>query len=115
MRTNEEQLDLFADLLEPVGEIITDKAVSEKLQAGKMGAAIKAAIKAHKSAVIEMLAALEGVPVDEYVVPGPLGMLKKLLDLLNNPEVKELFIGQGQQNAAASVGSATENTEAADN
>ena len=115
MRTNEEQLELFADLLEPVGEIITDKAVSEKLTAGKMGAAIKVAIKAHTQAVIALLAAMDGVPVEEYVVPGPLGMMKKLIDLLNNPEIKDLFIGQGQATAAASSGSAMVNTEAADN
>lgn len=108
-RTNEEQLDLFADLIEPVGEIVADKAVRDTLAAKKTAAAAKYAIKNHKSAVIEILARLDGVEPEEYRVPGPLGLAAKLLALLNTKEFSEVFIGREQKNAAESSGPATEN------
>ena len=108
-RTNEEQLELFADLIEPAGEIIGDKAVRDTLSAGKTAAAAKYAIKNHKKAVIEILARLDGEEPETYVVPGPLGLAAKLLAVLNTKEFSEVFIGQDQKNAAESGGPATEN------
>lgn len=110
-RTNEEELDLFADLLEPVAEILGDKAVSDVFRTGgKPITAIKYAVKNHKQAVVEILARIDGVPVEEYHVTA-LALPVKLLNFLNKPEVKSLFTLQGQMNAAASFTSATENTE----
>ena len=110
-RTNEQELDLFADLLEPVAEILGDKAVSDVFRTGgKPITAIKYAIKNHKAAVIEILARIDETPVAEYHVSA-LALPVKLLNLLNRPELKDLFTLQGQMNAAASFTSATENTE----
>lgn len=108
-RTNEEQLELFADLLEPAAEIIGDTEVGEVFQkGGKPIAAVKLAIKNHKAAVVEILARLDGVDPKEYEVPGPLTLSLKLFKLFSTPEVTELFTGQSQS-VAASGGSATEN------
>lgn len=110
-RTNEEQLELFADLLEPVAEIISDKEVAEILKGkGKPITAVKLAIKNHKGAVISILAALDGETVAEYKVPSPAGLVVKLLNLLNSPEIQDLFTLQGQTKSAVSSGSAMENT-----
>lgn len=110
MRTNEENLDLFADLLEPVTEILTDKEVVDGVKNdGNKIKAVKAAIKNHKAAVVQFLALLEGVDAEDYVVPPPAQFMMKILALVNKPEVQELFTLQGQTTIAASSGSATEN------
>ena len=110
MRSNEDQLELFADLIEPAAEIIGDKAVAKILQTGgKPAKAVKIAIKNHKQAVIELLARLDGVDPENYVVPGPIGLAMRLINLFNQPDIKDLFIAQGQNEIAADSGSATEN------
>ena len=109
-RSNEEALDLFADLLDPAAEIILDNdIISVFRNGGKPIDAVKAAIKNHKAAVIEILALIDDVPVEDYRV-NVLALPVKLLRLFNQPEIKELFIGQSQKSAASS-GSAMENTE----
>ena len=109
MRTNEQNLDLFADLMEPLAEILTDEAVTSafKGEGGKPIKAVKAAIKGHHRAIIEVLAALEGVDADRYVVPPPAALLMKIMNLINNPDVQSLFTLQGQSDHAASSGSAS--------
>ena len=110
MRTNEQNLDLFADLMEPLAEILTDEAVTSavKGEGGKPIKAVKAAIKGHHRAIIEILAALEGLDADSYVVPPPAALLMKIMNLINDPDVQSLFTLQGQNDVAASSGSATE-------
>ena len=110
-RTNEEELELFADLLEPVAEILSDNAVAGVFRSGgKPITAIKYAIKNHKGAVIEILARIDGIPVEEYKVSA-ITLPVKLLALLNRPEVIDLFTSAEQMSDAAPSGSATENTE----
>ena len=110
-RTNEEQLDLFADMLEPAAEIFTDEGIVEVMNGrGKPITAVKLAIKNHKSAVIALLASLNGESVDTYVVPGPLAMFSQLMGFVNSKEVQDLFSLQVPRNDAASSGPATENT-----
>jgi len=110
MRTNDENLDLFADLIEPVAAILTDADVTNALKdGGKPIKAIKPAIKNHHDEIVEILAALEGVDAAEYVVPPPAALMAKILQLVNDPKVQEVFTLQGQTNIAASSGSATEN------
>ena len=110
-RSNEEELELFADLLEPAAEILTDNAVRGVLQGGgKPITAIKYAIKNHKKAVIEILARIDGVPVEEYRISA-IALPIKLLQLVNRPEVEELFSSAGQMSDAARSGSHMENTE----
>ena len=110
-RTNEDALELFADLLEPAAEIFTDKEVVEILQSGeKPIKAVKIAIKNHKSAVIEMLARIDGIEPEDYKV-NIISLPVKLLNLLNKPELQDLFTLQGQEIDVGSSGSATENTK----
>ena len=113
MRTNDEHLDLFADLMLPVSEILTDEAVisAYKGEEGKPIKAVRAAIKGHHRAIVEILATLEGVDPDEYIVPPPAALLMKILNLINDPDVQSLFTLQGQTGIAASSGSATETTQ----
>lgn len=111
-RTNEEQLELFADLLEPAAEIFGDKEIAKVFKTGgKPVTAVKMAIKNHKASVIELLARLDGVAPEDYRVPNPFALSLKLLNLFNDPTISNLFTSQGQTSAAAFSGSATESTE----
>lgn len=110
-RTNEEQIELFADLLEPAAALLGDKELRDMINRKEpLISAAAAAIRNHKSEVIQILALLDGVPVKEYRV-NLLVLQVKLVRLLNKPEVQELFTGAGQMIDAVSSGYATANTE----
>lgn len=108
----EQALDILADLIEPATAIMGDKRLAEILQDEKApkSRALAVAIKNHKKEVIEILAVLDGVPVSEYKV-NVFTLPKKLLEILNDPMLTELFRSQGLKTEASS-GSATENIEA---
>jgi hypothetical protein len=112
-RTNEERLDLLADMMEPAAEIFADPELQKIINSG--GAPIKVvkpAIKNHRAAFISILAALEETPVEEYRVPAPGEFFMRVLALFSRPEVKALFTLQSQQSGSGSSGSVTGNTEA---
>ena len=104
----EEALDLLADLIEPAGEIMSDKEIGEVFKKNRFKA-IGMAIKNHKKAVMQIMAAMDGVPVDEYkfnVFTLPL----KILEILNDPDLIQFFTYQGQTGDANSSGSVSGNT-----
>ena len=109
MRSNEDALDIFADILEPCGEIIGDDEVKDLFRANDRLQAVKVAIKKHKAAIIEILARIDGVEPEEYKV-GIFTLPAKVLSLLNSEDVQALFIGAGQNGVGASSGSATDST-----
>lgn len=107
----EHALDVLADLLDPISEIVTDKEIEGIIKSKKPKLmVVKPAIKNHKKAVIEILAILDGIPPEEYQV-NLLTLPMKILEVLNDPMVEELFSSQGQTMESASSGSATESTE----
>lgn len=109
---NEEQLDLFADLMEPVAEILVDPEVRRNLTKDAYTRAIKPAIKNHKGAVIEILARLHGEDPETYRV-NALMIPFELVKLINRPEVQDFLSSLGQDNdLLTGSGSATANTEA---
>lgn len=109
-RTNEEALELFADILEPAAEVLADKELADIIRGGgKPVKAVAVAIRKHKAEIIEILARIDGADPEEYEV-NVLVLPVRLINLLNRPEIKELFTLQGQTGDAASSGSATENT-----
>lgn len=90
----ERALDVLADLIDPVSEIFGDKEIMTELQSGKAPAkAIKLALKNHKRAVLDMMAAIDGEDPETYQ-PSLFVLPKRLLDLLNDPEVQQLFSSQ---------------------
>ena len=105
----EAALDLLADLIEPAGEIMSDKEIGELFKKNRFKA-IGLAIKNHKKAVIQIMATIDDVLVDEYkctVFTLPV----KIIELLNDPALVQLFAYQGQTGDAKSSGSVSENTE----
>lgn len=111
-RTNEEKLELFADLLEPVANILSDPDVANAWRSEKKISAIRLTIKSHKREITEALALIEGVAPDEYEINGLL-LLLKLIDLMNREDVKQtvdgLFTLRDQIEESAHSGPATEN------
>ena len=111
----EQALDMFADLIEPVADIAKDKDFSKILKSGNKPAAIKIAIKNHKPAVMSIMATLEGKTVEEYVKECNIFSLpKKILEIINDPAIFELFTSQGQETPTPS-GSVTANITAKEN
>lgn len=106
-------LNVLADLVGPVGEIMTDKEILQNLRkGGNKFAAVSLALRNHPTAVISILATLDGKSAEEYTETLTVGTLPlKLLELLNDPAVIQLFFSQGQTGAATSSGSASAKTE----
>lgn len=112
-RTNDDKLELFADVLEPAGRIISDKAWALKWQTGDRIGAIREAIKSHKADIVEILARIDGVEPAEYQIDG-LALFMRLVTLLNRPDLEPmsgLFTSQAQNGDKESSGPATANTE----
>ena len=105
----EAALDILADLIEPAGEIMSDKEIGEVFKKDRFKA-IGLAIKNHKRAVMQILATMDGVPVEEYKC-NVFTLPAKILELLNDPDLIQLFTYQGQTGDANSSGSASENAE----
>ena len=103
-------LDLIADIIEPATEILADPAIKEAFSRSKI-AAIKVAIKSHKNAIREIVARLDGKNPEEYHLTA-LSLPVKLLSLLNDPELQQLFTLSGQTEDETACSSASENTEA---
>ena len=112
MRTNEQKLEMFADLLEPVGAIISDKRIALAATEKGTTAALRLAITLHKREIVEILARMEDKKPEEYQIDG-LVLFLKLFKMFNRPDIDidGLFTSQAQTGGGASSGSATENTE----
>lgn len=110
----EKALDVFADLIEPFAAIASDKEVMNHVRSGKPTIKlIKPLLKNHKREVIEIMAILDGEDPANYSEKVNVFTLpKKLLEILNDPDLKSLFTLQGQKTDETSSGSATESIEA---
>lgn len=87
----EKAIEVFADLLDPVGKILTDEDVRKLItdNAPKVEI-IKTMLKNHSKEVIEMMAIIDDVPVENYEVNfATLPM--KLIELFNDEAVGQLF------------------------
>lgn len=108
---NEKALDVFADLIEPFTEILSDEGIKEAFKGNESKARIaKMAIKKHKKEVIQILAILDDVPVEEYKV-NVFTLPAKVIEILNDPTFADLFTSQGQKKTEKSSGSAMESIE----
>ena len=108
---DEEALELLSELIEPITEILSDDEVRSAAEGGKRARAVSLAIKNHKKEVMVVLAALDGVPVEEFHC-NVLTLPVKLIELLNDPNISQLFTFAGQTEDETLSGSLTENTEA---
>lgn len=109
---NEEALDLLVTILEPCSELLSDEQTIKLLYSkGRRMEGVKLMIANHKRAVIEILAALDGVPASEYQC-GFFALPTRILEVLNDKELLSFFTEQQMTSTEKPSGSATENTEA---
>ena len=110
---NEEALDLLVRIIDPAVALMSDKEAVQKLyQKGQQLEGVKDLIKNHKKEVIELLAAIEDVPADEYEF-NALMVPIRLLEILNDKELVAFFTAQQNLSSNGSSGDHTANTGAA--
>ena len=93
---DDEALDILADIMEPAAEILSDPAVKEAWATGNRLKVAKVAIKGHKAQVMEILAVMEGVPVEEYHC-NVFTMPMRVIEVLNDKELLSVFTSQAQE------------------
>jgi len=93
---NEQALDTLADIIEPTANILADETVKEMFRTESKLKLVAYIIKNHKQSVIEILARLDGQDPDTYTFT-LLSLPKKVLELLNDPELVDLFTSQAQE------------------
>lgn len=61
-------LDAIADLIDPIGNIISDKKIIDALKGGpdKLGAAVPLIVRKHKDDLVTILATYSGQKVKDY-------------------------------------------------
>lgn len=107
----EKALEVLADILEPATEIFTDPAVEQAYRTKRRVDVAVVIIKNHPKAILRIMALLDGEDPKTYA-PSLIELPKKVLELINDPALKDFFKSQGQRLDETSSGSAMENTEA---
>lgn len=89
--TDNEAMDATADLLEHIEKITADGEFMEAMRAkgGRMRA-VKLLVTKHREDTLRIISIVEGVGTDTYKW-NLLTLPKKVLDILNDPEIGQLF------------------------
>lgn len=107
---DEESLDLLADLLEPCTDLFSDEALVAVIRKETKLKAIKYAIKNHKKEVVEIMAILNGVPVEEFHY-NLFTLPMMVLEVFNDRDLTDFLLQQAKMDSESRFGFATENTE----
>lgn len=108
---DEKALDLLADIIEPAIEIMSDNEIRNAYEdKSSIPKIVKILIKKHKKSIIEILAVLDGVPVEEYHI-NVLTLPTKLIEILSDDVLMDFFSSQAQTTLEQRFSSATESTE----
>lgn len=107
--TGDRAFEVLEALIDPISVLAKDKELLDKLMKEKdIKGAVKKLLKEHRQTIIEVYAILEGVEPKEYkynVLTFPI----KLVQLLNDPELLQLFSSAEVMRDAISSSSASEN------
>lgn len=104
-------IEVLGDLLEPSIEIMSDERVSKAFKDEKpILETAKIILKEHSESVVEILAALDGVPVEKYEC-NILSLPSKLLEILNDEALISFFQSQVQTGAVKSSTPVSKNTK----
>ena len=104
-------IELWADLLDPLSEILTDDKIRKVVQSGKSKMDIvKEILKRHRKQATKILLRIDDTPIDG------LNIIVRLVDLVtdigNNEEIRGFFgYAEQDQTEKESSGSAMENIE----
>lgn len=111
----DEAIELWADLIEPLTNILGDKKVANAIQSGKSKMMIaREILKEHSSEARDILLRIDDTPIDGLNIV--LRLVAVLSDIGQNEEIKSFF-GYAVQakTESESSGSVMENTEAKEN
>ena len=107
--TDEEAIDLWADLLEPITTILKDPEVQSLKEEAPIDIA-KGMIALHKSEVTEILLRIDPTPITG------LNLIVRVIDIImeieESPEIMGFFDSSSPSEPKKSSGSATANTKA---
>ena len=108
---NYDKLDLLAELIDPMGEILTDREALLCWKAGRKADGLRLMIVNHKAAIVEILARLEGEDPASYRIDGGALLLKLIAKWNELQEMAEvLFPSRAQSADAAYSGPVTDAT-----
>ena len=110
---NEDALDLLADIIDPVSEIMTDKELQKAVKGQNKLGVVKAIIKSHKTEILQILATLDGVPVEEYEC-NVFTLPVRIMELVNDKELASFFTSQEWTEEKTASIVPMENTEASE-
>ena len=106
----EDAIDVIAQIIEPATEIMTDAEFRDIARKKNIPKAASIALKNHKRAVLQILAALDGEDPETYC-PSLVSIPLKLIDLFNDPDLMSLFSSQDHPSETQSSGPVSANTE----
>lgn len=88
----EEALDVLADIIEPVAEIMTDDKIQELVKEKNKLRLITVVLKEHKESIIEILSVIDGVPASEFKAKmNILTLPYKVMELFNDKDLIAFF------------------------
>ena len=86
-------IDLIADILEPASVILTNDHVKEAINTHDQLGIAKVILKEHSNEIVEILAAIKGIPPAEYTA-NVVEIFSDLMELLNDGELMSFFKSQ---------------------
>lgn len=111
----ENAIDVIADLLDPLTEILADPEIKKVAQSNEpILTKAKVILKRQKKAVIEVLAIVNQTPLEEFnpsLLELPVMLVDLINDLKSNEELASLFQSQGEMITDAPSFPATQNIE----
>jgi hypothetical protein len=109
-----EAMDVLADLLDPVTELVKKPEILKVIDENGLNdiETIKALIKGGKMEVLQILAILDGRPIEEFLETFDILTLPVMLyQTFNDDALQAVFTSQGQNEAVKSSGLAMESTQ----
>lgn len=106
----EAAFDVLADILEPVTTIISDPKFKELIASGNRLDTVKYLLHNQKKPIMWIMAVIDGEDPETYK-PNLLTIPIKLVELLNDDAVIDLFTAAAPNTPPDSSGSATEATQ----
>lgn len=105
--------DVLCDLVDPATDILSDPVVVQNLATGgKKLVAVQKILKDHKEAIIRMMAVDDGItPEEEIERVTVVNLPFRVLALMANKEIQQLFFGLAETNKAATGSSAASTSE----
>lgn len=83
-------IDLIADILDPAAVILTDELVKEAIKGSDKLHIAKVILKSHDKEIVEILAALKGVPPEDYNA-NVVEIFSDLMELINDEGMMSFF------------------------